>query len=179
MIRFRVVAAAAVVLALVSIPAAAQRAPAAADDFTRQSVPQLTANIERKHPAAFYVLAKRLFEAGQKDEAVFWFYAGQIRYRAYLKLNPRLDPSGDPALFAPLSEVIGRPINEYAFGHVPSLAAALDRALAWDAAHADPYAPKGTEREQVVDGLRKMKAQVPATADDIRKQRTANGLENR
>jgi hypothetical protein len=110
---------------------------------------------------------------------VFWFYAGQIRYRAYLKHNPRLDPSGDPALFASPSEVIGRPINEYAFGHVPSLAAAIDHALAWDAAHADPYAPKGAAREEVVNGLRAMKTQVLATADDIRRQRAAYGLENR
>jgi hypothetical protein len=173
------VVAAVVALALAPIPASAQRGTAAADDYTRQSPPQLMANIERKHPSAFYALAKRLFEAGQRDEAVFWFYAGQIRYRAYLKLNPGLDPSGDPALFASPSEVIGRPINEYAFGHVPSLAAAIDRALAWDAAHADPYAPKGTAREEVVNGLRAMKAKVLATADDIRKTRAANGLENR
>ncbi len=179
MICLRDVAAAAVALALGSIPAAAQRAPAAGGDAGSQSVPQLIANIERKHPVTFYVLATRLFEAGQKDEAVFWFYAGQIRYRAYLKHNPRLDPSGDPALFASLSEVIGRPINEYAFGDVPSLAAAIDHALAWDAAHADPYAPKGAAREEVVNGLRAMKTQVLATADDIRKQRAANGLENR
>ena len=173
------VAAAAVALVLASIPASAQRAPGSADDYARQSAPQLMANIERKHPAAFYMLAKHLFAAGQRDEAVFWFYAGQIRYRAYLKLNPRLDPSGDPALFASLSEVVGRPINQYAFGHVPSLAAAIDRALAWDAEHADPYALKSTARDEVVNGLRAMRAQVLATADDIRKQRTANGLENR
>jgi hypothetical protein len=179
MIRLRDVAAAAVALALGSIPAAAQRGPAAADDYASQSAPQLIANIERKHPVTFYVLAQRLFEAGQKDEAVFWLYAGQIRYRAYLKLNPGLDPSGHPALFASLSDVIGKPINRYAFGDVPSLAAAIDRALAWDAAHADPYAPKGAAREEVVNGLRAMKAQVLATADDIRKQRAANGLENR
>jgi hypothetical protein len=179
MIRFRDAVAAAVAFALGSIPAAAQRAPAAAADTASQSVPQLIENIERKHPVTFYVLAKRLFEGEQKDEAVFWFYAGQIRYRAYLKHNPRLDPSGEPALFASLSEVIGRPINEYAFGHLPSLAAAIDRALAWDAAHADPYAPKGAGREEVVNGLRAMKAQVLATAADIRKQRAANGLENR
>lgn len=173
------IALAAIVLAFLSVAASAQRAPKPADDYVSQSVPQLIAGIEREHPAAFYALAKKLLLAGQRDEAVFWFYAGQIRYRAYLKFNPRLDPSGDPALFASLSEVVGRPINEYAFGHIPSLVAAVDRALAWDAAHADAYAPKGPEREQVVDGLRAMKAQVLATADDIRKRRTANGLENR
>jgi hypothetical protein len=34
----------------------------------------------------------------------------------------KLDPTGDPAVFAALSEEIGRPINEYAFGDIPQLA---------------------------------------------------------
>src|SRR5215212_9300237 len=67
--------------------------PAAHAESTRQtsvapqSPQQLMAGIERKHPAVFYMLAKKLFEAGEKDEAVFWFYAGQLRYRAYLQAN--------------------------------------------------------------------------------------------
>jgi hypothetical protein len=71
MMRLRVVAAA-IALALAPVSAVAQRGPAAADDYARQSQsqPQLMANIERKHPTAFYALAKRLFEAGQRDEAV-------------------------------------------------------------------------------------------------------------
>jgi hypothetical protein len=34
-------------------------------------------------------------------------------------------------------------------------------------------------RDEVVNGLNALKAQVLATADDIRKRRAANGLENR
>jgi hypothetical protein len=64
-------------------------------------------------------------------------------------------------------------------GYARPPAPRIDRALAWDAAHVDPYAPKGAAREEVVNGLRAMKAQVLATADDIRKRRAANGLENR
>ena len=50
-----------------------------------------------------------------------------------------LRPDADPALFASLSEVVGRPINEYAFGDIPALAATIDRVLAWHAANDDPF----------------------------------------
>ena len=32
--------------------------------------------------------ARLLFEAGEKDEAVFWHYAGQLRYRLYASQVP-------------------------------------------------------------------------------------------
>ena len=79
------------------------------ENLAAQTPAQLMAGIERKHPAAYYALAKRLFEEGQREEAVFWFYAGQIRYRAYMIGNPQLPRDGDPALFASLSEVVGKP----------------------------------------------------------------------
>jgi hypothetical protein len=80
-------------------------------------IEQIRNGIENKHPSYFYILAGKLFAAGKKDDAVFWFYAGQLRYRVYLVMNKdKLEPSGDPALFASLSEEIGRPLNKYAFG---------------------------------------------------------------
>lgn len=135
--------------------------------------------IESRHPADYYKLAAKLFAVGKKDDAVFWFYAGQLRFRAYLVTHPDLAPDGAPALFSSLSESIGRPINEYAFGDTATLTDTLDRVLVWDAAHADPFNPKGPKRESVVEGLRQMKAQIVATADDIRAQRLRNGLVNR
>ena len=56
-----------------------------------------------------------------------WYYAGQLRFRVYLLVNKdKLEPSGDPAPFAPLSEEIARPINECAFGGIPQLAEAIE-----------------------------------------------------
>src|SRR4030095_3345483 len=92
--------------------------PASQSDWLKQTPETLKVGIEQNHPAAFYILASKLFGDGKKDEAVFWFYAGQLRYRFYLKANPGLNPSGDPALFASLSETVGRPVNEYAFGDI-------------------------------------------------------------
>jgi hypothetical protein len=148
-------------------------------DFAKKSTKDMLASVAAEHPASYYVLAKRLFEEGQKDEAVFWFYTGQIRYRARLMTHPNLPKDGEPALFGSLSEVVGRPLNQYAFGDIPKLASIIDRALAWDAQHADPFAPKGEVRDTVRAGLEKMKADVLANADEIRATRIKNGLENR
>ena len=163
--------------ALTALPRAALPGAGVAKTSIGQS--SEAAGIETSHPAEYYKLAARLFAAGKKDEAVFWMYAGQIRFRAYLATHPDLARDAEPALFASLSESVGRPINEYAFGNIPSLAETLDRVLAWDRAHADPFSPKGGARDRVVDGLRKMKLDIVATADDIRANRARNGLANR
>ena len=173
-------------LVLAALTAAALCAPALAqpqrsgglDNIATQTAQQLQTGIENKHPVAYYALAKRLFESGARDEAVFWFYAGQIRWRAYLMGNPQLPRDGDPALFASLSEVVGRPLNEYAFGDIPGLAKIIDRALEWDASHPDRYA-KAPEREKSRSGLISMKTGMLARADEIRATRVKNGLGNR
>lgn len=125
------------------------------------SIEQLRNGIENRHPSGFYILAEKLFAAGKKDEAVFWFYAGQLRYRVYLLVNHgKQDPSGDPAVFASLSEVIGRPINEYAFGDVPQLAKTIDAVIAWDRSHANALTPRQkyrSEYDQIVAGLTQMR----------------------
>lgn len=170
---------AALTLVALCAPTAAQpQRSGGLDNVSSQTVQQLQAGIEQKHPAAYYVLAKRLFESGARDEAVFWFYAGQIRWRAYLMGNPQLPRDGDPALFASLSEVVGRPLNEYAFGDIPALVKIIDRALEWDAKNPDSYA-KAPERERSRSGLMGMKADMLARADEIRATRVKNGLTNR
>jgi hypothetical protein len=156
---------------------------ASAVDLSSLSVDQLKNGIENQHPSAFYILAQKLFTAGQKDDAVFWFYAGQLRYRVYLLVNNgKLDPSGDPALFASLSEEVGRSINEYAFGDIPQLAKTIDAVIAWDQSQANALTPRDkykSQYDQIVAGLTQMRDQVIKQADSIRKTRTANGLQNR
>lgn len=143
------------------------------------SVAQLKDKIEDNHPAAYYQLAGKLFEEGKKDEAVFWFYLGQLRYRFHLTVAKNLDPSGDPALFASFSEVIGRPINEYAFGDIPKLAKTIDEVLAWDAAHPNGFTAKNGN-EAALEGIRKglagLKDHVIQNEASIKAERKANGL---
>lgn len=154
---------------------------AVAKDPASQSIEELEHGIENQHPATFYVLAGKLFVAGKKQEAVFWFYLGQLRYRVYLAAN-KGNPSGDPALFASLSEEVGRPINEYAFGDIPQLAKTIDAVIAWDRSHPNqltPYDKYRSEYKEIVAGLVRLRDYILHNADSIRKTRAANHLENR
>jgi hypothetical protein len=158
------------------------QSPAVTDDFTRLSADQLKSGIEKQHPAAYYVLAGKLFGAGEKDEAVFWFYAGQLRYRFHLAANPNLPPSGDAALFASLSEVVGRPINEYAFGDLPQLVATLDKVMAWDERTANDFTSRTAHADawkRIRAGLGELRTHITRNGDQLRAQRKQNGLENR
>jgi hypothetical protein len=154
--------------------------PAVAQSGAR--VPAEVEALAGQHPAEYYRRAARLFEAGRKDEAVFVFYLGQLRYRAHLKARPGLKPDGDPALFASLSEVVGRPLNEYAFGDIPALAASLDAVLAYDAANPDRFTAPGEFAVVYAEqhkGLESLRAQIVRDAASIRETRRKNGLENR
>jgi hypothetical protein len=134
------------------------------------------------HPAEDYKRAITLFQDGQREQAVYWFYRGQLRYRIHLRAHPELRPDGDPAVFASLSETVGRPINEYAFGDIPALAATINRVLAWHQANDDPFTPKArypAAHAEISAGLEGMRTQILVQQDQIRAQRRAHGLPNR
>jgi len=175
------------------VPALARRSLAAILLFLAAlaSVPawaQATAEREAaalagQHPAGYYKKAMELFGAGRRDDAVFIFYLGQLRYRVHLQARMgELKPDADPALFGALSETVGRPINQYAFGDIPALAKTLDTVLAWDRANPDSFTPPARYPAAYVtvrSGLSKMRGQLIEQAPAIRAERTKNGLENR
>ena len=138
--------------------------------------------IPDQHPAFYYILARRLLAANRGDEAVFWFYAGQLRYRIRLACHPELAPDTEPALFAALQEEVGLPVNEYAGGDPPAWAAAIERARDWDARTRNGFEPKAPCRTQIDDqrgGMAALIAQISGGADQIRAERRAHGLPNR
>jgi hypothetical protein len=135
-----------------------------------------------QHPAEYYKRAGELFKEGKKDDAVFVFYLGQLRYRTFLLAKPGSDPTGDPTIFASLSQVIGKPINQYAFGDIPGLTRTIDAVLAYDAANPDTFTPPAQYskvHDDVRNGLTAMKTKMLGEADRIRADRLKNGLENR
>jgi hypothetical protein len=149
---------------------------------TEVRTPPDVAALAGQHPAEYYRQAAKLFGTSRKDDAVFVFYLGQLRYRAHLQARKDLKPDGDPALFGSLSEMVGRPLNEYAFGDLARLADILDAVLAYDAANPDRFTSPAQFPNVYVgvrDGLGKMKAQLLKDADQIRETRRKNGLENR
>jgi hypothetical protein len=161
-------------IALVTLPASiAVRAEAPI------ATPPAVQELAGQHPAEYYKRAGELLQAGKKDEAVFVFYLGQLRYRTFLLANPKTE---DPTLFATLSQVTGKPINQYAFGDIPALARTIDAVLAYDTANPDKFgtqAGSAAARASVRDGLTAMKTKMLADADRIRASRTKTGLENR
>ena len=147
-----------------------------------QTPAQLKQDIEKKHPSAYYMLAAQLFkDPATKREALFWFYVGQLRYRYHLAANPDLPRDGDPALFASLSEVVGRPINEYAGGIPDVWIAEMNHALEWDTAHDNGFTPKTKSPDQyrqIRAGLVSMRDQIAAMKDKLPEMRRKNGLKN-
>jgi len=148
----------------------------------RQAPPEV-AVLAGQHPAEYYRTAAKLFRAGKRDDAVFIFYLGQLRYRVHLAARrAALKPDGDPALFASLSEVVGRPLNEYAFGDIPTLAGIIDAVLVYDAANPDRFTPPSeypAVTKWIREGLATMKATIIRNRDTIKATRAKNGLENR
>ena len=133
-------------------------------------------------PGDYYIHATQLFAEGKRDDAVFWFYVGQLRSKFYLKANPNLDPSGAPAAYAALNATIGGKINEYAGGDIKQWVKSIDRALEWDAAMTNAYTSKvkfAAVYETNRAGLKKTRDEIVRQADQIRAQRRKAGLEIR
>ncbi|MAW99846.1 MAG: hypothetical protein CMN72_09400 [Sphingomonas sp.] len=166
-------------LAPLLVPLPAQAAP---QDPMTMPIEKLEDIAPDQHPSAYFILARRAFEAGKKDAAVRWLYVGQLRWRVYLKANPDLPPDGDPALFASMMETIGRPINEWAGGNVGQWTQSLQAALDWDAEHPNGFTPKSEHKAvyaSVRSGLSDFIATLREQRDSIARSRAENGLTNR
>jgi hypothetical protein len=160
-----------------------ERAPCDASvDPEKIALDELIRIIPDQHPAFYYILASRLFAANRKDEAVFYFYAGQLRYRIRLACHPDLPPGTEPALFASLQEEVGTLVNGYAGGNPEAWAAAIERARDWDARTRNGFEPKAPCQAQIADqrgGMTALIDQIGRNRDQILAQRRASGLPNR
>lgn len=142
-----------------------------------------------------YVLAVRLFDLGQKDDAVYWFYTAQYRGRLFRGI---LDPDKGggigsaefelPAAFAAFDELAGEHINEYAFGNLPRLEETLAKVKEENksaARMADIYpkvhfVPEGKwdeKNDDIAKGLGDMIDYIKANGDKIKEERKKNGVD--
>jgi len=80
-------------------------------------------------PPVLYFVSSVLFEQGKKDDAMFWFYAGQLRGR--IDANICADKSAQAAV-GELNQRFGTPINQYSFADIPKLTNTVNRVLAWE-----------------------------------------------
>ncbi len=171
-----------IVLCLLTACSKPDRGDPLLGDLKKLAPAQIEAALPNENPAAYYGYAIRLFDQGKKDDAVFWFYVGQLRSRFHLKANPNLPQSGEPATFGALHATIGPVINGYAGGSVKEWCKAIDRALVWDAEMTNGFTSKekfAPIYEENRAGLKKMRDQLEVQADSIRSQRRKAGVENR
>lgn len=129
----------------------------------------------QKEPIEMFSPAFVLFKSGDKDEAVFWFYAAQLRTRYQLVFQ-----KGDRGqLLQIMLMTIGGPINNHAFQDVQKLDRLLERVLAWDQATPNPHrqsslsAEAAAGIEKVYTGFRDLRTKMLAEKDDIEKRARA------
>jgi hypothetical protein len=84
-------------------------------------------------PMTLMVLAIRLFDVGERDESVFWFYVAKDRYRTLVGvLDVRSPALGSvPATVRDFATLAGEFINGYAFCDLAKQRAARAKAFAW------------------------------------------------
>jgi hypothetical protein len=125
-----------------------QLAPAREPEAT-QTIEELEIGIQNKSPATYFALATELFRKGQKDDASFWYYVGEVRYRFLVLAKAKgSDLSEEQAHFWFLSESVGQSIYEKADQHSAALMRAIDRALDWDLQQPNGYTSKSEFRTE-------------------------------
>lgn len=102
----------------------------------KQAVEEILAQPDHYAPPVFYALSAELLKQGKKDDAAFWFYAGQLRAR--YDANRCADLSAREAV-AVLNQEYGGPINQYTFSHLPMLEALIPKVVDWDRKTAHNY----------------------------------------
>lgn len=105
----------------------------------QSSINQVLSKPENYNPAVLYAISAALFNAGQKDEAAFWFYVGQLRGRS--DANKALDRSARQAIGV-LNQRFGGPINQYAMKDIPKLKKIVAKAVKFDEITARNYDPR-------------------------------------
>lgn len=152
---------------------------------------------EHVRPVVMYVLAIRMYDAGLKDEAVYWFYNAQFRarlFRAILAEKPK------PQLGEPVFEICqaqgafrqlaGVWINGYAFGDAKKYCETIERVRIANAGLPDfekayPFAKFldrsewEAARKRVDDGLVKLIRYATDHEEEIRAKRKQNGIEGK
>ena len=155
------------------------KAELTADSLLKLTPKEIERALPKEPPSSYYLYAARLWGEGKSDDAVFWFYAGQLRFRFHLLANPNLPRSGDSALFGALQATLGEPINLYVGGDTKKWMRQIDRVLAWDEKTANGFTSKKTHAKQLEEtraGLIKLRDYVATNHNSIREKREEEGI---
>ncbi|NLE97534.1 MAG: hypothetical protein GX596_06040 [Propionibacterium sp.] len=104
---------------------------------------RVIANPERFNPQVFYGLSARLVAEERHEDAMFWFYTGQLRAR--FDANRCTDELAG-VVVGRLNDMFGPAVNRYAFQHLDLLESTVGRVLEFDRATAHEYDPRWINR---------------------------------
>jgi len=112
-----------------------------------KAIEQIKASPGKVAPPALCAMSNELFNQGQKDDALFWFYLGQLRARS--DANKCNDISARQAV-AVLNSQFGPLINKYAFRNTKTdykknladIKAVAAKVVDWDRKHPREYDPR-------------------------------------
>jgi hypothetical protein len=100
-------------------------------DALAKVIGNITNQPENFAPPVLYVLSSVLVEQNKKDEAVFWFHAGQLR--GLIDANICADKTA-PLAIQSLNRRFGQPISTYCLTNIPVLTNTIARLLVWEEA---------------------------------------------
>jgi hypothetical protein len=85
----------------------------------------------RVTPMTLFILSARLFDVGEKDEAVFWFYTARDRFRVTQKVGDNIFLATALDTSNSFNELMGPSINGYAFCDIDKQVKTIKAAAAW------------------------------------------------
>ena len=152
------------------------------EKVTSMDISELKKQAQLIHPVGFYLLAIKLFKQDEKDEAIFWFYVGSIRYRYFLS-SVQTDPfEPENELFGKVQFEIGCTVLDYAGGNPIFWAAQIENANKWDTEHLNFFYPKKNNPGALAEiklNMQQLQQKLLDEKEDIIRQRIENGAEVR
>ena len=133
--------------------------------------------LEMEHPSGFFKEAGKRFTAGEKNDAAFLFYLGELRYKYYLSANPNFQPDGEPAVYSSLQSSLGEEINYSLNDSVDNYISIMDSVISWDKSHDFIFFSKSKfpeKHQEILNGLIELRQYVFDNKEDIIKQLKEN-----
>lgn len=100
------------------------------------TIEQIIANPNDYNPPVLYALSRALFQQNEKDEAMYWFYVGQLRAR--YDANICLDESAKQAVGV-LNNEYGTEINQFAFQDLTKLEETVNKVVEFVRSNEEKY----------------------------------------
>ena len=151
--------------------------------ITKEPVPDdFEQNPLKYHPNYGYKHADELFNAGQQEEAVYWMYQSQLRYRILIDCHKRGPWDTDYDTFVALGQDVQAEQNKWLGGDIQLWVDTLDQVMTGYNRKSDLLFKKNkceASEKAILEGMDKMRNMLLTEYETMRAQRAEGGLENR